>query len=284
MYLNVIFYNKKVKMKATLFLIFFILTLSSCGKFEEYDLLNYSDENKSYQITKIVKNLTENDSLYYKEQSIHFYDKQNRLINSNNVTFYFYNSNGKISETKSIYKRKGRDLIPKIFIEKYFYDKRNSLIKIADITKKEEPLKTLKYNKLGKLISEFSFLETIYYEYSNNNLSKKTIIEDGKVSKISEYKYNASNKVIIEDWVFNDTKNRMRTYYTYYPNKKIFSKRDSCYSKTTDPNEYIEFLTEYYYDKKDSIIEIRNLGRVLSETKFKLRGKTKFEYKKILMK
>ncbi|QLC65927.1 hypothetical protein LPB248_06410 [Flavobacterium sp. LPB0248] len=72
----------------------------------------------------------------------------------------------------------------------------------------------------------------------------------------------------------------MRSYYKYYPNNKLFSKRDSSYSKITNPNQYVEFLTEYYYDNKDSIKEIRNLGRVSCEKDFKLRGKAKFEYLK----
>ena len=72
----------------------------------------------------------------------------------------------------------------------------------------------------------------------------------------------------------------MRTYHKYNSNNKLFSERDSSYSKVTNPNQFIEFLTEYYYDKNDSIIEIRKLGRIYSEKNFKIRGKTKFRYLK----
>jgi hypothetical protein len=72
----------------------------------------------------------------------------------------------------------------------------------------------------------------------------------------------------------------MKTYYKYYSNNKLFSERDSSYSKVTNPNQFIEFLTEYYYDKNDSIIEIRDLGRVACEREFKIRGKRKFSYVK----
>lgn len=267
-------------MKTNPFLIIFVLSLTSCGKFEENSLLKYSDENKSYQITKIEKNLNENDSLIRKEnKSVQFYDSKNRLINSDNISFYFYNSNDKLSEIKSVYKREGKGIISKIISKKYFYDKSNNLVKIADGIEKENTIKKLKYDKFGKLTSEINRLETINYEYSNDKVSKKTIIENNEVSKISEYQYNKSNQITIEDWVFSGT-NKMRTYYKYYPNKKLFSERDSSFSKATNPNQVIETLTEYYYDKKDSIIEIRQLERVLSDKEFKLAAKTKFEYKK----
>ncbi len=72
----------------------------------------------------------------------------------------------------------------------------------------------------------------------------------------------------------------MKTYYKYNSNNKLFSKRDSSFSTVTNPNQYIEFLTEYYYDKNDSLIEIRKLGRIYTEKEFKIRGKTKFKYLK----
>ncbi len=122
-------------------------------------------------------------------------------------------------------------------------------------------------------------LETINYEYLNGKISKKTIFEDNEISRISEYKYDKLNRIETEDWVFSGT-NRMRTYYKYNSKNKLFSERDSSFSNVINPNEYVEFLTEYYYDKNDSIIEIRKSGRIHSENEFKIRGKTKFSYLK----
>lgn len=257
-----------------------ICNLISCGNFEENNLLEYSAENKSYQITKTEINLNEKDSTIRKENNqTNIYDSKNRLINSNNITFYFYNSKNKISETNSIYKREGKGRISKIIKHKYYYDQNENLIKITENTEKEEIVKILKYDKFGNLKTEIGNRETINYEYSNGKISKKTIIEDNAISKISEYKYGKLNKIETEDWVFSGT-NRMKTYYKYNSNNKLFSQRDSSYSKATNPNEIVEFLTEYYYDKNDSIVEIRKLGRVYSEKKFKIRGKTKFSYLK----
>lgn len=268
-------------MKRTIFFILFTIILTSCGKFEENQLLNYSDENKNYQVTTTAKKLNEKDSLIAKEQPfVRVYNLKNKLINVNNSSFYFYDKNDKLVEAKFVYKREGRSILAKIITDRYVYDKKGRLIKIVSGTEEEEMvIKTFKYNRLGKLESEISPFETINYEYLNNKISKKTILEDESVSKISEYKYDRFNRIIVENWVFSGT-DQMITYYKYYPNNKLRTKRDSSYSNKTNPNEYVEFLTEYYYDKKDSIIERRNLGRILSEKTFKLRGKTKFEYKR----
>ena len=242
--------------------------------------MEYSAKNKSYQITKTENNLNEKDSTIRKvNNQINVYDSKNNLINSNNITFYFYNSQNKLSETKSVYKREGKGLISKILKRKYLYDKSGNLIKIIDNTENEEIIKKLNYDKFGNLKSEIGLRETINYEYLNGNVSKKTVIEENEISKISQYKYDKLNRIETEDWVFSGT-NRMKTYYKYNSNNKLFSERDSSYSKVTDPNQYIEFLTEYYYDKNDSLIEIRKLGRVYAEKEFKIRGKTKFRYLK----
>jgi hypothetical protein len=257
-----------------------LCNLISCGNFEENNLLEYSEKNKSYQITKTEKHFNEKNSLIGKvNSSISVYDSKNRLININNNYFYFYDSIDKLSETKLVYRREGKGRIARIISHKYFHDQNKNLVKITDNTEKEETLKSLKYDKLGNLESEIGIREKIDYLYSNGNLSKKTIIENNEISKISEYKYDSFNRIETEDWIFSGT-NRMKTYYKYYSNNKLFSERDSSYSKVTNPNQFIEFLTEYYYDKNDSIIEIRDLGRVACEREFKIRGKRKFSYVK----
>ncbi|MFC5684567.1 RHS repeat domain-containing protein [Flavobacterium sp. MAHUQ-51] len=267
-------------MKRHFFLLILLCNLISCGNLEENSLLEYSEKNKSYQITITENNLNEKDSIIRRATSVtNIYDSKNNLINSNNLSFYFYNSQNKLSETKSVYKREGKGLISKILKHKYLYDKNGKLIKIIDNTKNDVIIWELKYDKFGNLKSEIGLRETINYEYLNGKVIKKTVIEDNEISKVSEYKYDKLNRIEIEDWVFSGT-NRMKTYYKYNSNNKLFSKRDSSFSKITNPNQYIEFLTEYYYDKNDSLIEIRKLGRIYTEKEFKIRGKTKFKYLK----
>lgn len=268
------------------FLIIFILFLTSCVKQEENNLLDYSDQNKSYQIIKIEKVFNKNDSLIRQRSYFSLYDSTNRLINSDNTSFYFYNPNNNLSEVKTINKRNGTGRIREIIKYKYVYNQNNNLIKIIEVINNEKTIKTLEYDKSGNLKFETGdpesmVCETINYEYLNGKISKKTILEQKEISKVSEYKYDKLNQVTIEDWVFSGT-NRMRTYYKYYKNNKLCSERDSSYSKITNPDQYVEFLTEYYYDKNDSIIEIRKLGRIAREKEFKVREKTKFEYKKAL--
>jgi hypothetical protein len=267
-------------MKRNIFLIILLYNLISCGNLEENNLLEFSEKNKSYQITKTENHLDEKNSLIGKKSYlISVYDSKNNLINTNNNKFYFYDSSNKLTETKSIYKREGKGIISKIINHKYYYDKKGNLIKIINNSEKEEIIKRFKYDKFGNLESVIGIRESINYQYLNAKVSKKTITENNEISKTSEYKYDKFNRIETEDWVFSGT-NRMKTYYKYHSNNKLFSKRDSSFSKVTNPNQYVEFLTEYYYDKNDSIVEIRKLGRVANEKEFKIRGKRKFSYLK----
>lgn len=267
-------------MTRNIILIILFFNFISCRNIEENNLLKYSEENKSYEITKTEKYLNEKDSLIRKERKlVSVYDSKDRLISTNNNSFNFYNSKNKLSETKSVYRRKGNGIIVNITENKYLYNEKGNLIKIVNPAEKESIIKTFEYDEFGNLISEVGLREIINYEYSNRKIAKKTILENNEISEISKYKYDKLNRIITEDWFFSET-DQMRIYYKYYPNNKLFSKRDSSYSKVTNPNQYVEFLKEYYYDIEDSIIEIRDLGRVASEKDFKLRGKTKFEYLK----
>lgn len=267
-------------MKRNIFLIILLCNLISCGNLEEHNLLESSEKNKSYQITKTENHFDEKDSLIGKKTYlVSIYDSKNNIINTNNNKFYFYDSSNKLTETKSVYKREGKGIISKIINHKYHYDKKGNLIKITDNSEKEEIIKRFKYDNYGNLESEIGMRETINYQYLNAKISKKTITEDNEISKISEYKYDKFNRIDSENWVFSGA-NRMKTYYKYYSNNKLFSKRDSSLSKVTNPNQYVEFLTEYYYDNNDSIVEIRKLGRVDRGKEFKIRGKTKFTYLK----
>lgn len=265
-------------------LIIFSLFLTSCTTIEEEKLLDYSNENTSYQITKVEEKFTGDDSLIRKTESLRFYDSKNRLINSDNNSFYFYNQNNKLSEIIMLYRREGKGRIRGIEKQKYIYNANNHLVKIIDVSNKERTVKTLAYDAFGNLTSETNgpemFSHEINYEYSNGKVSRKTIHENNKISRVSQYKYDKLGRIIIEDWVFDETR-QMRTYYTYHKNNKLYSERDSGYYKTTNPNQQIESLIEYYYDKNDSIIEIRKLDRSASEKEFKIRLKTKFEYKTV---
>jgi len=267
-------------MTRNIILITLFFNFISCRNIEENNLLKYSEENKSYEITKTEKYLNDKDSLIRTERKlVSVYDSKDRLISTNNNSYNFYNSKNKLYETKSVYRRKPNSIILHITENKYLYNKKGNLIKIVNPEDKEDIIQTFEYDEFGNLISEVGPREIIKYEYSNGKVSIKTILENNLPSKISKYKYDKLNRIITEDWVFSET-NQMKTYYKYYPNNKLFSKRDSSYSKVTNPNQYVEFLKEYYYNKEDSIIEIRDLGRVASEKDFKLRGKTKFEYLK----
>ena len=72
----------------------------------------------------------------------------------------------------------------------------------------------------------------------------------------------------------------MKTKFEYNEKGKLFREIDSSFNQGTNPNEFVEFMDEYKYDKNDSIIEIIILGRVLSESDFKVRGRKIFELKK----
>ncbi len=260
--------------KLPIFIILF-LGLKSCGRFEESNLISDSKNIEKYRILVTQKDLTETDSVLSELKSFKVFDKHNRLININDNSFMFYDSNNRLINTKYIYKREGKGF-SKIIDQKQFYDSSGNLILILN---NNDTIARFTYNSNHKLIKEVNSQRKTIYEYKDNLNSKKIIIEDNHISKVSNYFYDKTGKLVFENWTF-DKNHKMKSFFKYYSNNKLFSKKDSCYLKTTNPNEYVEFLTEYYYDKNDSIIEIKNLGRILSENEFKLRGKTRFEYRK----
>ncbi|SEO42858.1 hypothetical protein SAMN05444671_3418 [Flavobacterium sp. CF108] len=258
--------------KNIVFVIFCILFIS-CGNIEENNLISESQKNENFRITTTEKDLDENNHLHLERKQFKVFDKYNRIINIDNNSFLFYDQNNKLINIKSVYKREGKGLA-KVINEKRIYDLNGNLRFILD---ENDTTSYFTYNRDKKLIKEIYPRQEIFYEYKNNLISKKTIIEDGDTLEVHNYAYDKSKKLNTDVYVFSK-KNKMKVFYKYYSNNKLFSKRDSSYSKTNDPNEYIEFLTEYYYDKNDSVVEIRKSGRILSEKVFKLRGKTKFEY------
>lgn len=251
---------------------------SSCGKIEENSLLSDAESNSKFTLTKITKSYTEKDSLWHTEKLKRRYDSENRVISSNDISFYFYNSENKIIKTKNVYRR-GR--ITNILQDNYLYDSKGNLIAIVrnGNSSGQDTLQYFKYDSKNNLIFEGNEYRQKKYGYSANHLIEKQEIENGKVEKISKYKYYQNGKVKMEDWVFGET-NKMRTYFTYYSDGKLFSERDSSFKKTNVPNEFVEFKTEYYYLKNDSLCRKKHLGRVFSEKEFKLRGYETFKYEK----
>ena len=177
-------------MTRNIILITLFFNFISCRNIEENNLLKYSEENKSYEITKTEKYLNDKDSLIRKERKlVSVYDSKDRLISTNNNSFNFYNSKNKLSETKSVYRRKPNSIILHITENKYLYNKKGNLIKIVNPEDKENIIQTFEYDEFGNLISEVGSREIIKYEYLNGKVSKKTILENNLPSNISKYKY-----------------------------------------------------------------------------------------------
>lgn len=255
-----------------------LIIFSSCGKIEENSLLSDAESNSEFTLTKTSKSYTEKDSIWHIEKLKENYDSKKRLISSNDITFYFYNSKNKIAKTKYI-NRRGR--VTTIIQENYIYNSKGNLVAVVrnGNSAGQDTLNHYKYDSNNNLTFEGNEYWQKKYKYSGKRLIEKQEIENGKVEKISNYEYYQNGKVKTEDWVFGD-RNRMRTYFTYYPNGKLFSERDSSFKKTNVPNEFVEFKTEYYYLKNDSLSRKKELGRVFSEKEFKLRGYETYEYKK----
>ena len=266
-------------LKKLLTIIFLSLILTSCGNLEEDKLIAEFKAKESYRIWKTEKSLSKKDSIYSQKKSFKSYDSKNRLINISNVEFYYYNDiENRIEKTKSIYKREGKGTA-KIDTQNYVYYKNGLLKYIIEKRKKIDTIKSFKYDSEKNLIETKTNFRTISQEYKNGILKKKIVEERNTEPKISEFYYDSLNRPIIENWVFSGNQ-RMKTKFEYNEKGKLFREIDSSLNQGTNPNEFVEFMTEYKFDKNDSIIEIIKLGRVLSESDFKIRGKTVIERKK----
>ena len=255
------------------------LILNSCGNLEEDKLIAEFKAKESYRIWTTEKSLTKKDSIYSQRKSFKSYDSKNRLINVSNVQFYFYdNDSNRIEKTKSIYKRKGRG-IAKIDTQNYHYNKNGLLSYITEKRENIDTIKSFKYDSDDNLIETKTNYRKITQEFENGILKKRIKIEGNAESRISEFKYDSLNRQIIENWIFSGN-HRMKTKFEYNKNGNLIREIDSSFNQGTNPKEFVEFMTEYKYDQNDSIIEVIKLGRVLSETDFKVRGKTIFERKK----
>lgn len=216
----------------------------------------------------------EKDSLYSQKKYFNAFDSNNRLINKNNIIFYEYNDLGKIIEEKSIYQR---DQIVKVTTVKYLYDENRKLKHKIRVNETLDTIMTNKYNSNGQLTQSKNQLETIRYAYENDLLIKKTTLRKGLESRVSNYKYDSTGRLTMDNWIFSGS-NKMKTTFKYDEKNRLKEEIDSSYSIKSNPKSYVEFKTEYKYNDVDSIVEIAKFGRVVSESEFRFRGKTIFKY------
>jgi hypothetical protein len=254
--------------------------ISCLGDFQEKKLLDYSDENGKFKFEVIERDFNENDSLNFEEKRFVVLDSQHRIINKNNLQFFFYNNQNKLQEIKSVYRRGGKT---NILINKYLYNDKGNLIYITyRFNNKIDTVRKFKYNSFNQLVEEFYLIKSlsVKYKYDNNKISEKKEFEKGGISENFKFSYDSKGNKSIQNRTFNGDQ-KLRTYFKYNSENRLINKRDSSLTTFGNPNEYVEFIDEYYYDKTDSLIERRQLGRVLNDKEFKLRGKTTYEYKKL---
>ena len=258
------------------FLILSIL-FTSCDKYEEQKLLSATNENSKYVVVEIHKRYTDKDSIWQNTTTTRNYDSQNRLISINHNSFHFYNSKNQINKIKYLYNR-GGESFTRIINEDYIYDKKGNLVAVINYHNANgDTIKRYSYDSQNNLVFEGNSTISSEFKYYNGKLIEKKEIENGEVWKISTYKYDSLGRKEIEDWIFSDER-KMRTYFRYNSKGKLISERDSSFEKTSTPNEYVEFKTEYYYSENDSISQIKHLGRIFSEKEFKIRGRETFQY------
>lgn len=255
------------------------LIISCVGDFEEKKLLDYSYKNSKLHFEITEKDYNEKDSLNFEEKRFIILDSQNRIINKNNLQFLFYNNQNKLKEIKSVYRRGGKT---NILSYEYFYDKKQNLKFITYQYNETDTIQIFKYNKLSQLIQkDYPFRKSsIKYKYDKDQISEIVEFENGKVSKYSKFIYDDKGNKSIQNWIFNENQ-KMRTYFKYNSKNKLISERDSSFTNSGNPNENVEFLDKYFYDKNDSLVEKKHYDRILSEKEFKYRGKTTYNYKQL---
>lgn len=273
------FYNSNSMLKYISLLIISSWMFSCSGDTEKRRLLRFSDENKKYEFEIVEKDFNEKDFLNFEKKNYKVLDSQHRVINENNLKFSFYNNHNKLSEIKSVYRRAGKT---NILTYRYLYDSKQNLKLLTYHFNKIDTIQIFKYNKLNQLVQkDYPFRKSsIKYKYIKDKISEITEFENGEVSKYSTFIYDDKGNKLIEDWTLNG-KQRMRTYFTYNSKNKLISERDSSFTNSGHPNECVESLDKYYYDKNDSLKEKTQYDRILSEREFKYRGKTTYDYRQL---
>ncbi|WP_378104009.1 hypothetical protein [Chryseobacterium sp. sg2396] len=187
-----------------------LLVVSCSGELEKIKLVNAVSKNKKYGLEIITREFNQNDSLNFEKKRQLIFDSKNRLICKNGLSFFFYNHNGKLSQVKSVYRRGGRT---NILTDQYIYDRKQNLRFITYQFGDIDTLKIYAYSKSNQLIrEEYPFRKLfIYYKYRNNRISEAINIENGSVSKYSEFKYDQNGNKLVENWVSGNQK--VRTYF-----------------------------------------------------------------------
>ncbi len=150
---------------------------------------------------------------------------------------------------------------------------------ILKIGETVDTIQKFKYNENNQMLLSKTDFKEIDLKYENGKLSERVSKEKNSNPRISNFIYNEKGRLEIENWVFGSNQ-KMKTTFKYDEKNRLISEIDSSFEKRTNPNSFIEFRTDYKYNSNDSIIEKISLGRILSETEFKNRGRTIYEYEK----
>jgi hypothetical protein len=264
-------------MKGVAYLLLLIIVgCSAPQNIEELQLLQEFEKIESYRVWTTKKGFNDRDSMYLKERCFIAFDSLNRIINKNDHTFYYYDANDRIIERKSIYRREDR---VKILTDVYHYDSIGNLIVIIANEPPADTVRKFQYNEYNQVIRGGSrYYHTTYeYEYRADQLIKKVVKDNYYIRRSSEYVYDSIGRIATEHWFFGDD-HRMKTTFEYDDKSRLIVEIDSSCTNHDSPNTYIEFKTVYQYNSKDSIIEITDYGRILSENEFRFSGRTTFEY------
>lgn len=257
-------------------LLIFLFGCNSSQIVEEIGIIKEFNKKEKFRVWKTEKSYNKIDSMYSERKSFTAFDSLNRIINKNNSVFYRYNSDNQIATEHTVYRR---NRIVRIMDKEYKYDRNGNLEMILRIGETIDTIQTFKYNENNQILLSKTDFREIDFKYENGKLSEKVSKENNSNPRISNYIYDKEGRLKIENWVFGDN-HSMKTTFKYDERNRLISEIDSSFEQRTNPNTFIEFRTDYKYNMNDSIIEKISLGRILSETDFKNRGRTTYEYEK----
>jgi hypothetical protein len=263
-------------MRETINILIIVTIFSSCGRFEEVNLIRDFKSKEDFRIHKTESHISKSDSVYRQIEYIKCFDNKGRLINESNYRFYYYDSLDRVEKTVVIFKRAENPFV-KFRKYNYQYDSIGNLLYILNLENELDTIDYFIYDSLGRLIESDNGYRNESFYYLNDKLIKKVKKENNEISRVSDFIYDSIGRLKIENWVFSGN-HRMKTRFEYYPDGKLFREIDSSFNTGNHPNTYVEFMDEYHYNESDSISEIIKLGRVKSESDFKIRGRIRYEY------
>jgi len=255
-----------------------VFILSSCGRLEEASLRREFKSIEHYRIKVTKSFISEADTVIRQLNYLKCFDEKGRLINESNRRFYYYDKLDRIDKVVELYKRAENPIV-KFRKYIYEYDSSGQLICILNLENKSDTIECFDYDLHGNLIQKDNGFRNERYYYKNGQLIKKVLNEGDVITRISEFLYDSTGCLQMENWIFGNNR-RMKTSFEYYANGKLFREIDSSLNVSENSNSYVEFMEEYHYDEADSISEIIKLARVKSENEFRYNGKIRFEYKK----